>query len=76
MPVTLSITPTQFIASNGDLDSDKGYIFKVTANEAFLFPEGRTIDLPYKGIVYKIASYSNHTGTSSTFSANYHKMRL
>mgnify|MGYP006863439579 CR=1 FL=1 len=76
MPVVLSITPTQFIASNGDLDSDNRYIFKVASNESFLFPEGRTIDLPYQGIVYKIDIYAKHTGTSSTFSANYHKMRL
>lgn len=76
MATTLSITPSRFIASGGDLDSNNRYIFKVTSGEDFLFPEGKTIDLPYKGVVYKIDTYSNHTGTSSTFSASFHKMRL
>lgn len=76
MSTTLSIIPTRFIASNGDLDSNNRYIFKVTTGGDFLFPEGRTIDLPYQGVVYKIDTYANHTGTNSTFAASFHRMRL
>jgi hypothetical protein len=71
----LSITATRFIASGGKLDSDKRYIFQVSSGEQFLFPTGRTLDLPTRGIVYNMAGVQRITGTSSTFVADTIKMR-
>jgi hypothetical protein len=75
MAITLQITPTRFIASNGKLDSNFRYIFRVSSNQEFLFPIGRTIDLPTRGIVYNMAGVQRITGTSSTFITTTIQMR-
>jgi hypothetical protein len=74
MTQVLSITPTRFIASAGKLDSDRNYIFRVTSNETFVFPRGRTIDLPTRGIVYDIFNTRHVTGTTSAFTAAFDRM--
>jgi hypothetical protein len=76
MATTLTISPTRFTASGEALDSDKRYVYKVLTAGDFLFPEGRTIDLPYEGIVYSVDTYAASTGTASTFTADFHRMRL
>jgi hypothetical protein len=75
MSTTLRITPTRFIASNGKLDSNFRYIFRVSAGQEFLFPIGRTLDLPNRGIVYNMAGVQRITGTSSSFTATTIPMR-
>ena len=73
MAIVLEITQNRFYASSGKLDSDLRYVFK-QANGSFVFPIGRTLDLPSRGLVYNIAGISRVTGTSSSFSASYNRM--
>lgn len=75
MAITLSITPTRFIASNGKLDSDFRYIYQVASGEQFVFPVGKTIDLPIRGVVYELNSAKQFTGTNSNFVASFLRMR-
>jgi hypothetical protein len=72
---TLSITANRFIASSGKLDSNRRYVFQVASGEQFLFPTGRTIDLPTRGLVYNMAGVQRITGTSSSFAAETIRMR-
>lgn len=71
----LSITATRFIASNGKLDSNRRYMFQVASGVQFLFPIGRTLDLPTRGIVYNMAGVQRIVGTSSGFVASTIGMR-
>lgn len=75
MAITLNITPTRFIASNGKLDSDFKYIYQVTSGEQFVFPVGKTIDLPVRGVVYELNGAKQVTGTNSSFVATFLRMR-
>jgi hypothetical protein len=75
MATTLRITPTRFIASNGKLDSDFRYIYQVTSGEQFVFPIGKTIDLPIRGIVYELNGVKQVTGTNSSFVSTFLRMR-
>lgn len=73
MGTVLEITVDRFYASSGKLDSNLRYVFKYPSGP-FVFPIGRTLDLPTRGLVYNIAGISRVTGTSSSFSANYSRM--
>jgi len=75
MAITLQITPTRFIASAGKLDSNFRYIYQVAAGDQFLFPIGKTIDLPVRGLVYELGGTRLVTGTSSTFTSTFIRMR-
>lgn len=72
----LSITPTRFLASNGKLDSNLRYVYKVGYPSQFVFPIGRTLDLPTRGLVYNMAGTQKITGTYSGFSATYDWMEF
>lgn len=74
MATTLYIVPGRFLASNGKLDSNLRYIYKVGSGGSFVFPVGKTLDLPTRGIVYSINGISATTGTGSGFSASYDRM--
>lgn len=71
----LSITPSRFIASAGKLDSNRRYIFQVSTGAQFVFPVGRTLDLPTRGIVYNMNGVQRITGTASGFAATVFLMR-
>jgi hypothetical protein len=72
----LSISPTRFIASGGKLDSNRRYIFLSHAAPSFVFPVGRTLDLPTRGIVYNLSGVQRIVGTSSGFKATTLPMRV
>lgn len=72
----LYITPTKFTASNGKLDSDLRYIYKVDGASSFVFPIGRTLDLPTRGIVYNLSGVQKITGTYSGFTASFDWMEF
>lgn len=72
----LAITATRFIASGGKLDSNFRYVFQVpSVEQQFVFPIGRTLDLPLRGIVYNMAGVARTVGTSSAFVADTIGMR-
>lgn len=75
MTITLSIIPTRFIASAGKLDSNYKYIYQVTTGDQFVFPVGKTIDLPVRGMVYELNGIKLYTGTNSSFVSTFIKMR-
>lgn len=75
MTTNLLITPDRFIASAGKLDSDFKYIYRVSAGIEFVFPVGKTIDLPVRGIVYELNGTKRVTGTNSSFTASFLGMR-
>lgn len=52
MAVTLSITPTRFIASAGKLDSQRRYIRKDTTAPDLKFVNGRNMDVAGGGLRY------------------------
>ena len=52
MAVTLSITPTRFIASAGKLDSQRRYIRKVSSGEDLRFVVGQNMDVSGGGLRY------------------------
>ena len=73
MGITVSITPSRFIASNGKMDSQNRYIAKATPPDGkFVFPVGETIAIPDNGIRYSIAGYVQQIGTASAFDASFH----
>ena len=72
----LFITPTRFIASGGKLDSNRRYIFRSDVAPTFVFPVGRTLDLPTRGIVYNMNGVQRIVGTSSGFVAATLPMRV
>lgn len=74
--IILSITPTRFIASGGKLDSNRRYIFRSGVAPSFVFPVGRTLDLPTRGIVYSMNGVQRIVGTSSGFAATTLPMRV
>jgi len=70
MSVTISITPTRFIASAGKLDSNKRYIHKNT-NPDFYFVIGPDMDCNGGGLRYvyadgTIIEDSTYNGTFSS----------
>lgn len=75
MTTTLQITPTRFIASGGKLDSNFRYIYQVAVGSQFVFPIGKTIDLPVRGLVYELGGTRLITGTSTTFTSTFIRMR-
>ena len=72
----LSISPTRFIASGGKLDSNRRYVFRSDVAPRFVFPVGRTLDLPTRGIVYNMNGVRHSVGTSSGFAAAALPMRV
>lgn len=76
MTTTLSITPTRFIASAGKLDSNFRYLYRVASGVQFVFPVGKTIDLPVRGIVYELNGTKQVTGTDSSFVSTFLGMRV
>lgn len=52
MAITLSITPTRFIASAGKLDSQRRYIRKVPNGEDLRFVVGQNMDVSGGGLRY------------------------
>lgn len=72
----LSITPTRFTASGRKLDSDRRYIFRSDVAPRFVFPVGRTLDLPTRGVVYNMNGVQRIVGTSSGFAAATLPMRV
>jgi hypothetical protein len=52
MAVTLSITPTRFIASAGKLDSQRRYIRKDTTAPDLKFVNGQNMDVAGGGLRY------------------------
>lgn len=69
----LFIEPGRFIASAGKLDSQRRYVQLVEPPIPFdsVFPVGKTIDLPTRGLRYEINGVEYSTGTGSTFTSDF-----
>lgn len=74
--IVLNITPTRFVASEGKLDSNFRYIFQSNVSPLFVFPIGKTMDLPLRGIVNRLPGISQVVGTNSSFSGATINMRV
>ena len=73
---TLLIQPGRFIASRGKLDSNLRYIQRVEPPAAYdsVFPIGKTIDLPTRGIRYEMDGMVVSVGTSSSFVSQFFRI--
>lgn len=71
--ITLLIQPGRFIASKGKLDSNLRYIQQVGATHPYdsVFPVGKTIDLPARGIRYELDGVVESVGTTSDFKSKF-----